>query len=143
VEQQHIELGEARGPAPAEILRPEVSGQSLGTNYRDEVSGRLVPRKGCYMKRISDAVLSLLHFLREALSEDGQGSWSRVGSAIVVTALVFVMISTCTIPERTEELAWDLAALYGANRLGRMGQSFAEISQRKLSASSQTEGQER
>jgi hypothetical protein len=36
------------------------------------------------MKRLNAAILSLLRFLREALSEDGQGSWSRVGSAIVV-----------------------------------------------------------
>jgi hypothetical protein len=78
------------------------------------------------MKRLNNAVLSLLRFLREALSEDGQGSWSRVGSAIVVAALVYVMISTRTIPERTEELAWVLAALYGANQLGSLGHAFAE-----------------
>ena len=30
------------------------------------------------------------------------------------------------IPERTEQLARVLAALYGANQLGRLGQDFAE-----------------
>jgi len=82
------------------------------------------------MKRINDAVLALLRFLREVLSEDGQGNWSRVGSAIVVAALVYVMVSTRAIPERTEELAWVLAALYGANQLGRLGQVLAERQQK-------------
>lgn len=81
------------------------------------------------MTRFNDAVLSLLRFLREALSEDGQGSWSRVGSAIVVLALVFVMVTTRSIPERTEELAWVLAALYGANQLARLGSSVAVVRQ--------------
>lgn len=82
------------------------------------------------MKRFNDAVLSLLRFLREALSEDGQGSWSRVGSAIVVAALVYVMISTRSVPDRTEDLAWVLAALYGANQLGRLGEVLAERRQK-------------
>jgi hypothetical protein len=81
------------------------------------------------MKRLNDTVLNLLRFLREALSEDGQGSWSRVGSAIVVAGLVFVMVSTRSIPERTEELAWVLAALYGANQIGRLGQVLAQAQQ--------------
>jgi hypothetical protein len=84
------------------------------------------------MKRLNDAALALLRFLREVLSEDGQGSWSRVGSAIVVAALAYVMVSTRGIPERTEELAWVLAALYGANQIGRLGQAFAEAQQHKL-----------
>ncbi len=84
------------------------------------------------MKSFNEAVLSLLRFLREALSEDGQGSWSRVGSAVVVAALVFVMISTRSVPERTEELAWVLAALYGANQFARLGEALAELKQRKL-----------
>jgi len=46
--------------------------------------------------------MRLLAFLREVLSEDGQGSWSRVGGAIVVLALIYVMITTRSIPERTE-----------------------------------------
>ena len=83
------------------------------------------------MTRFNDAALSLLHFLREALSEDGQGSWSRIGSAIVVAALIYVMISTRTIPERTEELAWVLAALYGANQLSRVGEPIAQMRQPK------------
>ena len=71
--------------------------------------------------------LHLVRFLREALSEDGQGSWSRVGSAVVVGALVYVMITTHSIPERTEELAWVLAALYGANQIARLGETVAQI----------------
>ena len=47
-----------------------------------------------------------------------------MGSAIVVAALVYVMITTRTIPERTEELAWVIAALYGANQLGRFGETL-------------------
>ena len=42
-------------------------------------------------------------------------------STTVVVALAYVMIATRSIPERTEELAW---VLYGANQLGRLGQSF-------------------
>jgi hypothetical protein len=42
------------------------------------------------------------------------------------------MVTTRTIPERTEELAWVLAALYGANQLGRLGQAFTEARQQKL-----------
>ena len=84
------------------------------------------------MTRFNDAALSLLHFLREALSEDGQGSWSRLGSAIVVAALVFVMISTRSIPERTEELAWVVAALYGANQLKRLGQAVVQTRQQGM-----------
>ena len=74
-------------------------------------------------------LMRLAGFLREVLSEDGQGSWSRVGSAIVVAALVYVMIATRSIPERTEELAWVLAALYGANQLGRLGEGLGEARQ--------------
>jgi len=84
------------------------------------------------MKRFNDAVLSLLRLLREALSEDGQGSWSRRGSAIVVLGLIYVMITTPSIPKRTEELAWILAALYGANQLGRLGDAIAQARQTKL-----------
>lgn len=76
------------------------------------------------MMRLNDAILSLLRFLREALSEDGHGSWSRVGSAVVVLGLLYVMVTTRTIPERTEELAWVIAALYGANQLGRFGETL-------------------
>ncbi len=78
------------------------------------------------MKRFTDAILKLLRFLREALSEDGQGSWSRVGSAIIVAALIYVMITTRSIPERTEELAWVLAALYVANQLKNVAQMIAQ-----------------
>ncbi len=49
-----------------------------------------------------------------------------MGSAVVVAALVYVMIATPSIAERTEDLAWVLAALYGANQLGRLGHAFAE-----------------
>ncbi len=42
---------------------------------------------------------------------------------------VNMMIATRNIPERTEELAWVLAALYGANQTGRLGQAFAEARQ--------------
>ena len=73
------------------------------------------------MKRLSDAALTLLRFLREVLSEDGQGSWSRVGSGIVVGALVYVMIATRSIPERTDEFAWVLAAC----SLAHHGPSFS------------------
>ena len=69
--------------------------------------------------------------LREVRSEGGQGSWSRVGSAIVVAALVYAMITTRSIPERTEELAWVLAALYGANQLGKFGKALAEVKDRR------------
>ncbi len=88
------------------------------------------------MTRLNSAVLSVMRFLREALSEDGQGSWSRVGSAIVVAALIYVMVTTRSIPERTEELAWVLAALYGANQLGRLGESLAPIRRSKPEQSS-------
>lgn len=70
--------------------------------------------------------LALLRFLREALSEDGQGSWSRVGSAVVVASLAYVMVTTRAIPERTEELAFVLAALYGVNQLRAFGQWLAQ-----------------
>ena len=65
-------------------------------------------------------VLCLVRVLREGLCEDGHGSWLRVGSTSVVAALVYVINSTRGIPERTEELAWVLAALYGANQLGHL-----------------------
>lgn len=65
--------------------------------------------------------LWLVRFLPEVLSEDGPGNWSRVRSAIAVAAQVFVIVATRSIPERTEELAWVLAALFGANQVGRLG----------------------
>ena len=46
--------------------------------------------------------LRVLAFLREVLSEDGQDNWSRVGTAIVVGALVYVMVAKRSIPERSE-----------------------------------------
>ncbi|MCI0622190.1 MAG: hypothetical protein L0387_11090 [Acidobacteria bacterium] len=77
------------------------------------------------------ALKTFIGFLREVLSENGRGSWSRVGSAVVVAALVYVIVATRSIPERTEELAWVLAALYGANQLGRVAQSFADTKPRE------------
>jgi len=44
-----------------------------------------------------------------------------VGTLVYVGALAYVMIATRTIPERAEELAWVLAALYGANQLKQLG----------------------
>ena len=64
--------------------------------------------------------LCLVRVLREGLPEDGHGSWLCVGSTNVVAALVYVINSSRSIPERTEELAWVLAALYGANQLGHL-----------------------
>jgi hypothetical protein len=74
------------------------------------------------MKRVNDAVLSLLRFLREVLSEEGKGSWSRTGSAIVVLAYAYVVVVTQSIPERSEELAFIIGALYGVNQLKAFGQ---------------------
>ena len=54
------------------------------------------------------------------------GGRSRGGSALVVGALVYVMVATRSIPERTEELAWVLAALYGANQLKHVAASFGQ-----------------
>ena len=66
-----------------------------------------------------------MRLLREVLSQDGKRSWSRVGSAAVVAAVVYVVITTRSIPERTEELARVLAAVYGVNHLGRLGEGLA------------------
>ncbi len=95
--------------------------------------------------------LALLRFLpaadrRETLSEDGQGpprlrcrseaqtlrvvcvpapfvgKRSQRERSRRVAALVYVMVTTRAIPERTEELAWVLAALYGVNQLKAIGQ---------------------
>ena len=54
-----------------------------------------------------------------------------MGSAIVVAALVYVMISTRGIPERTEELAYVLGALYGVNQLRRLGATIARARRAK------------
>ena len=70
-------------------------------------------------------LLALLRLLREALSEDSQGSWSRVGSATIVLAYAYTVVTTRAIPERTEELAFALAALYGVNQLKAFGQWLA------------------
>ena len=35
----------------------------------------------------------------------------------MLAALIYVMVTTRSIPQRTEELAWVLAALYGVNQL--------------------------
>lgn len=83
------------------------------------------------MKRLNDTVLALLRFLREALSEDGKGSWSRTGSAVVIAAYAYIVVATRSIPERTEELAWVVAALYGVNQLGRLGDAISTIRQPK------------
>lgn len=59
------------------------------------------------------------------LSEDGQGSWSRTGSAIIMLPYADIVLATRSIPERTEELAFVLAALYGVNQLNALGQWLA------------------
>ncbi len=51
------------------------------------------------------------------------------------------MIATRSIPERTDEFAWVLAALYGANQLARLGQAFAETRQQKLFGADQADAQ--
>ena len=46
------------------------------------------------------ALRAFVGFLREVLSENGVGSWSRVDSAVVVGARAYVIVSTGSIPER-------------------------------------------
>ncbi len=70
------------------------------------------------------ALKAFVGFLREVLSENGVGSLSRTASAVLVAGYTYVMVSTRSIPEHTEQLAWLLAALYGTNQLGRLGSTL-------------------
>ncbi|MCI0620560.1 MAG: hypothetical protein L0387_02630 [Acidobacteria bacterium] len=72
---------------------------------------------------------AFIAFLREVLSENGVGSLSRTASAVLVVSYTYVMVSTRSIPEHTEQLAWVLGALYGANQLKRLGQAVAQTRQ--------------
>lgn len=63
------------------------------------------------------ALRAFAAFLREVLSENGQGSWSRVGSAAIVAAYAYTLLATRVVPERTDQVAYLLAALYGANQV--------------------------
>ncbi len=76
------------------------------------------------------ALRAFAAFLREVLSENGVGSLSRTASAVLVVSYVYVMVSTQSIPEHTEQLAWVLAALYGANQLGRLGEGLVQSRRR-------------
>ena len=75
------------------------------------------------------ALRAFVGFLREVLSENGVGSLSRTASAVLVGGYTYVMISTKVVPEHTEQLAWLLAALYGANQLKRLGQAITQTRQ--------------
>lgn len=74
---------------------------------------------------INAAVAGAVKFVREVLSENGVGSLSRCASASLVAALVIVMLRTGNVPEHTEELAWVIAALYGANQIKNLGSAIA------------------
>ncbi|MCI0423567.1 MAG: hypothetical protein L0312_30835 [Acidobacteria bacterium] len=76
------------------------------------------------------ALKAFVAFLREVLSENGVGSLSRTASAVLVAGYTYVMVSTRSVPEHTEQLAWVLAALYGANQLKGLGQTFTQTLRR-------------
>jgi uncharacterized membrane protein YGL010W len=62
-------------------------------------------------------LLAFFIWLRSAFSEEGQGSWSRLGSGIIIATWAYIAVKHLAIPERTPELIGVLAALYGANQL--------------------------
>ncbi len=69
---------------------------------------------------------ALVVFLGEVLSENGVGSLSRTASAVLVAGYTYVMVSTRSIPEHTEEVGWLLAALYGLNQLKVVAKGLAK-----------------
>lgn len=60
------------------------------------------------------------------------------GRSRSVAALVYAIISARSIHERTEELAWLLAALYGANQVGRLGETLAGARKKERGNAEQT-----
>lgn len=80
-----------------------------------------------YNSQICGAVMKVIRFLREVLSDyNGQGSWSRVGSAILIVALAYVIVKTRGVPENTDKVAYVVAALYGLNQLRNFAQKLSE-----------------
>lgn len=82
------------------------------------------------LQTLKGYILALISFLREVLSEDGKGSWSRTGSAVIVLAYAYIVVATRSIPERTEELAFVLAALYGVNQVKHVAGTLVQLQRR-------------
>lgn len=85
-------LSALAGPAPScrELSRTTNCRKRARPPQAEILRVRRAPRKGCGSTLLTTPslprgdmnwFLRLVRFLREAVSEDGQGSWSRVGSA--------------------------------------------------------------
>jgi hypothetical protein len=58
----------------------------------------------------------LMLFLYGVLCDRGTPSFSRSGSALLVVAYVYLMISTRRIPDNSEQFAFVIGVLYGSNQ---------------------------
>lgn len=79
------------------------------------------------LKQLKSSAVALVGFGRSVLSEDGEGSWSRVGSAMVVTTWCAVFAWTRKVPDHSEGAAYMIGALYGMNQIKSLGAAFASV----------------
>lgn len=89
------------------------------------------PRKALQraFRAICWAFWAVVHELRDALRDNGTPSWSRLGSAIIVCTWCYVFIRIRAVPERTEQAALLVAALYGANQFKSAFVKLAQLRQ--------------
>lgn len=96
--------------------------------------------KGKHMAKVFEAlqravratgrgICALVREWRDALREDGVASGARWGSFLVLATWCFIAIYKKAIPERTEQTAWLIGALYGLNQLKQVGTAIAQAKQ--------------
>lgn len=91
--------------------------------------------KKCYLwlqraaRATAGALAALVRELRDALRENGVASCGRWASWAIVGCWCYVLVVTRQIPERTEQAAILVAALYGANQLKLAVQQYGVIRQ--------------
>jgi hypothetical protein len=74
------------------------------------------------------AIVGLFKWGMAVMSEaDGTPSWARCGSAAIVTCWCLVFVRTQAVPDRTADVAFLIAALYGANQLKDAVVKYSEM----------------
>jgi hypothetical protein len=69
--------------------------------------------------------------LRNVLRDNGQASWARYGSLIVILTWCAVALHNKAIPERTEMVAILVGALYGVNTLPKIMDAIYQVKEAK------------
>lgn len=71
-----------------------------------------------FFKAVYDLIVAVLVWLRGAFSNGKIGSASRVLSGIVILTWVHIALENGGVPDKTQDVAWLILALYGVASIG-------------------------